>query len=132
MAAFATVADYEARAAVTLAGVQLAQVTALLDDASALIRSRLPAGFEPDADMARAVTVGVVRRVMANPGGYRARTIGAYSETLGEDGGLYLTDDELAALLPAEQDPGTHAAYSVPLADQAPWGWSDPERHGCW
>lgn len=124
MAAFATTADYQARAAVTLAEPQLSQVAAYLDDASALMRRHIPAGYTPDPDTTRAVCVAVVRRMMANPGGYRARTIGGYSETLGEDGGLYLTEAEIGMLQPEDaDDPDADAAYSVPLLDQGLPGW---------
>ncbi|AQW55292.1 hypothetical protein ACIQPP_05585 [Streptomyces violaceusniger] len=126
MAAFATVADYEARAAVTLAegSPRRAQVEAYLDDASALMRRYIPAGYEPDPATLKAIAVSVVRRVMANPGGYRQRTIGQYSESLGEDGGLYLTDDEKAQLAPEDvTDPDADAAYSLGLVDEGLPGW---------
>ncbi|SFK73143.1 hypothetical protein [Streptomyces pini] len=129
MAAYATVDDYEARAAVTLTGAKRAQVEAYLADASALMRRHIPAGHEPDPDVLRTVAVAVTRRVMANPGGYRQRTIGQYSETLGEDGGLYLTDDEVALLQPTPvEDPGSDAAYTIGLVDDG--GWSPVSRGG--
>lgn len=126
MAAYATVADYEARAAVTLAegSPRRAQVSAYLDDASALMARHIPDGYTPDAGTLRAICVAVVRRVMANPGGYRQRTIGQYSESLGEDGGLYLTDDEKAQLSPADVvDPDSDAAYTLGVADEGLPGW---------
>ncbi|MEU3289898.1 hypothetical protein [Streptomyces longwoodensis] len=130
MAAFATVADYEARAAVTLAdgSPRRAQVEAYLDDASALMSRHIPAGYTPAPGTLRAICVAVVRRVMANPGGYRQRTIGQYSESLGEDGGLYLTDDEKAQLAPEDVvDPDADAAYTFGVADEGLPGWrADP------
>ena len=69
MATYATVADYEARAAVTLVEPQRSQVQALLEDIAALIRTSIPAGTVPDPDVARAVSVAVARRTMANPAG---------------------------------------------------------------
>ncbi|GAA3527825.1 hypothetical protein [Streptomyces osmaniensis] len=126
MAAYATVEDYEARAAVTLAegSPKRAQVAAYLDDASAIMRRHIPTGYTPDEATLRAICVAVVRRVMANPGGYRQRTIGQYSESLGEDGGLYLTEDEIAQLQPEDEtDPDADAAYSVELADHGLPGW---------
>ncbi|MFJ5089973.1 hypothetical protein [Streptomyces sp. NPDC088674] len=124
MAAFATLDDYTARAGASLSASQRAQVEAYLNDASALMRRHIPAGHEPDPDTLRAVCVAVVRRVMANPGGYRSRTIGGYSETLGEDGGLYLTDDEKDQLLPPEDDDlGADAAYTVGLRSEDPHIW---------
>lgn len=126
MAAYATVADYEARAAVTLVEPQLSQVLALLEDIAALIRTSIPAGTVPDPDVARAVSVAVARRTMANPGGYRQRTVGQYSETLGETGGMYLTDAELEALTANNSGSSGDAAYSVGLRDTCPPWYPDP------
>jgi hypothetical protein len=126
VAAYATVADYEARAAVTLAEPQISQVHALLEDIAALIRTSLPAGTVPDPDVARAVSVAVARRTMANPGGYRQRTVGQYSETLGETGGMYLTDAELEALTANDSGSSGDAAYSVGLRDTCPAWFPDP------
>ncbi|MFF5285190.1 hypothetical protein [Streptomyces sp. NPDC013171] len=132
MAAYATVADYEQRAAVPLpdGSPRRAQVEAYLDDASALMARHIPAGYAPDPGTLRAICVAVVRRVMANPGGYRQRTIGQYAETLGEDGGLYLTEDEKAQLQPPDQtDPDADAAYSLDL-DPGTRAWVD-DPAGC-
>jgi hypothetical protein len=130
VAAFATVEDYTARSGgATLSAAQAVQVAAYLDDATAMMRRHIPAGYDPDPDTLRAVCVAVVRRVMANPGGYRQRTIGGYSETLGEDGGLYLTDDEKEQLLPPPangDDPDSDAAYTVGLVDAGPVWHPDP------
>ncbi|MEW2578347.1 hypothetical protein [Streptomyces syringium] len=127
MAAYATIADYEARAAVTLAEPQVSQVQALLEDIAALIRTSIPTGCAPDEDVARAVSVAVARRTMANPGGYRQRTVGGYSETLGESGGMYLTEAELDALTANCGGGGGDAAYSVGLRDEGLPGWApDP------
>ncbi|MFI8853681.1 hypothetical protein ACIGW3_26295 [Streptomyces sp. NPDC053499] len=133
MAAYATVPDYEARAAVSLpaGSPQRAQVEAYLDDASALIKRHIPTGYEPDEAMLRALCVTVVRRVIANPGGRRQRTIGIYSETLGENGGLYLTEEEIEQLQPETvTDPDADAAYSVSL-DLGAAGWV-PDPGGGW
>ncbi|WP_330349709.1 hypothetical protein [Streptomyces sp. NBC_00582] len=134
MAAFATVDDYTARAAVTLAegSPKRAQVAAYLDDATAIMRRHIPTGHTPDEATLRAICVAVVRRVMANPGGYRQRTIGQYSESLGEDGGLYLTPDEIAQLQPDDEtDPDADAAYSIGLVDDGLPGWRpDPACYG--
>lgn len=132
MAAYATVEDYQTRAAVTLTGARLAQVQAYLDDASALIKRHIPSEYDPDPEMLKALTVTVVRRVIANPGGYRQRTIGQYSETLGENGGLYLTDAEIAMLQPETlDDPDADAAYSVLLRDDGP-AWLPGPHAGGW
>jgi hypothetical protein len=135
MAAYATVEDYEARAAVSLSGAKRSQVEAYLDDASALMRRHIPTGYEPDPATLKAIAVAVARRVMANPGGYRQRSIGQYAETLGENGGLYLTEDEIALLQPETlDDPDADAAYSVGLRDEGlpgwrpdPWPYSSPD-----
>ena len=45
-------------------------------------------------------------------------------ESLGEDGGLYLTEDEKAQLQPEDTaDPDADAAYSIGLADEGLPGW---------
>ncbi|MEV5911067.1 hypothetical protein AB0M00_19465 [Streptomyces chartreusis] len=127
---FATVTDYTDRAGGVLpeGSPKRRQVESYLIDASAIMRRHIPAGHTPDEDTLRAICVAVVRRVMANPGGRRQRTIGQYSETLGEDGGLYLTADEVDQLQPeVVTDPDADAAYSVGLADQGLPGWTpDP------
>ncbi|RPK74460.1 hypothetical protein [Streptomyces sp. ADI95-17] len=131
-AAFATVEDYEARAAVTLpeGSPRRAQVEAYLDDASALMRRHIPTGYTPAPETTRAIAVAITRRAIANGGGYRQRTIGQYSETLGENGGLYLTDDEIEQLQPEDEtDPDADAAYSVMLIDHG--GWRDDPADVC-
>ncbi|MEU3528825.1 hypothetical protein AB0E62_34090 [Streptomyces sp. NPDC038707] len=128
MAAYATVFDYEARAAVTLQEPQRTQVEALLEDIAALIRTSIPAGTVPDPDAARAVSVAVARRTMANPGGYRQRTVGQYSETLGETGGMYLTDAELEMLTTNDSGNSGDSAYSVGLRDNGP-AWMPDHGH---
>jgi hypothetical protein len=110
---YATVADYTTRTGGgTLSPADTAKIGALLDDATSLIDGKMPAGYTPPAGIARAITVAMVIRAARNPGGYRARTIGEYSETLDEDGGLHVTDDELETLLSAYEQGG---AYTVPL-----------------
>lgn len=116
---YATVADYQVRTGQTLTGPAADQVTALLADASAIVRSILPAGYEPDADAARAVVVAMVRRGMTNPGGRRSITMGGYSATLDQDGGLYLTDAERDLLLAGYEGDGASGAYTVGLRDEA-------------
>ncbi|MEU8136583.1 hypothetical protein [Streptodolium elevatio] len=128
MAAFATIEDYTARTATTVSGAEAAQIQAYLADASAIIRSRMPTGFTPDGDMAKAIAVAIVRRVKVNPGGYRSRTLGEYSETLGEAGGLYITDGEVAALLGGSDGSGDQA-FSL-ISETGP-AWVSPYE-GCW
>lgn len=124
MSAFATVEDYAVRTGQSSLGTtQSARITALLDDASALIRSQLPAGYDPDPDLAKAVTVAVVVRAATNPGGLRSKTVGGVSATFDQDGGLYLADGELDALL-AGWDTGSSGAYTLGVRDEAfpPYG----------
>ncbi|MGW4028249.1 hypothetical protein ACWEFL_02835 [Streptomyces sp. NPDC004838] len=129
---FATIVEYEERAG-PLAEPRRSQAIAYLTDASALMRGKIPVGWTPDTDTTRAICIAVVRRVMANPGGYRQRTIGQYSETLGEDGGLYLTEAEVDQLQPPEADPDADAAYTLSLVDQGLPGWrNDPADWGRW
>jgi hypothetical protein len=119
VSAFATLDDYTVRTGQSaLSTAQAARITALLDDASALIRSQLPTGYEPDADLAKAVVVTMVIRAATNPGGRRSRTVGGVSETYDQDGGLYLADGELEALL-SGWDEGGSGAYTVGLRDDA-------------
>lgn len=114
---YATVEDYEKRAKVTLAdGPDRDQVEALLEDISILIYGQMPEGYAPDADVARAITVRVAMRAMSNPGGYRQRTIGDYSETLDEDGGLQLSPFEWDSLLAGAR---SSTAYTVEPRDDA-------------
>ncbi|MYW99951.1 hypothetical protein [Streptomyces sp. PgraA7] len=133
MAAFATVEDYEKRALVTLpeGSARRAQVEVYLEDASSLMRGKIPAGHTPAPETTRAIAVAVTRRVIANGGGYRQRTIGQYSETLGEAGGLYLTEDEVDQLQPDGSDPDADAAYTLDLVDRSPYGWRDDPADVC-
>jgi len=118
-APFATVDEYEDENALApTTGAKRRQIAAKLTSASALMRSRMPADFVPDPDGARSIACTMVHRAIANPGGLRARTVGAYSETLDQNGGLYITDAEVAQLLgQGSPDDPTPSAYTVPLAD---------------
>lgn len=112
MAAFATVADVAVRLGDTYDTTQTAQLNALLDDVSALIRARRPqidawiaAGTISDA-IVRAVTVQVTARMLttiATGGvGLRAEQHPEYSYELASNtaAGLNLTNRELAQLTP--------------------------------
>lgn len=80
----------------------------LLRVASAIVRSRvanvdarITAGTL-DADLPRAVVVGMVRQVMINLGGYESRTIGTYTERFADAARfLVLPDEDAAQLAPA-------------------------------
>jgi hypothetical protein len=128
--AYATLADYEARHGTVASGAQIDKVNALLDDASALISAILPAGYSPAVELARAVCVAVAWRGVTNPGGLRSVTVGSVSESYGEDGGLYLTDGEMAMLL-AAHTAGVATAYTIDLRDD---GLRDyrPPRYSRW
>lgn len=114
MEAFATVEDYELRQG-PLDGGDLARCGALLDDASASMRSRFRAfhgrDYEPRAsaefdDNAKAVCVAVVARSMCVPDALSG--VAQYSQTAGPysasatysnpSGDLYLTKSDLRAL----------------------------------
>ena len=60
----------------------------------------------------------MVIRATTNPGGRRSRTVGGVSETYDQDGGLYLADGELDALM-SGWDQGASGAYTVGLRDEA-------------
>jgi len=116
---YATLQEYCDRIGVTsLPAAKAVQAAAYLGDASALMRSKLPAGFTPDPEIARTLCVEIVQRKIANPGGYDARTFGAYSETLDKTKGLYITEDEISRLL-GEGPPGQpdEQAYTLMVAD---------------
>lgn len=116
MVAYATLTDYEQRHGAVSSVEAGDKVRADLEDASALIRSVLPAGYTPAAELTRALAVKVAWRSITNPGGRRSKTVGAVSESYGEDGGLYLSDREVAMLL-AGYNAGQPTAYSVELRD---------------
>jgi hypothetical protein len=119
VSAFATVEEYMAWTGQTsMTDAQKARVQMRLDGASALIRSNLPAGYEPDAELAKTTTLVVAERALTNPGGRRSRTVGGVSETYDQDGGLYLSTSELEALLSGWEEGGS-GAYTVGLRDDA-------------
>lgn len=113
---FATIDDWNTKFAVTLTGPAAAQVQFLLEEASAMIRGNLPTGYQPDPILARGMALTMAQRAKTNPGGRRSRTLGEYSETLGEAGGMYMTAGEIDSLLPPEFGDGT-AAYTVVALD---------------
>lgn len=116
MSCYATLTDYEQRHGTIADPAQRDKVVAELDDAAALIESVLPAGYSPAANLTRALAVKVAWRSITNPGGRRSVTVGSVSESYSEDGGLYLTDREIAMLL-AAYTAGQPTAYTVDLRD---------------
>lgn len=118
-APFATVEEYATWTGQTsISDASKAKVTMKLDGVSALIRSKLPAGYEPDADVAKMLVLAIVERAMTNTGGLRSKTVGGVALTFGEDGGLYVTDDEWDSLLSGWEE-GSSGAYTVGLRDEA-------------
>ncbi|TDD54584.1 hypothetical protein E1286_05180 [Nonomuraea terrae] len=114
--AYATLADYEARHGSVCSAEQINKITALLDDASALIQSILPVGYTPAQELTRAVTVAMVARGSTNTGGLRSKTVGNVSEAYAEQAGLYLTEGEERMLL-AAYDADHSSAYTVDARD---------------
>ena len=119
MSAFAALEDYMAWTGQTsMSDAAKAKVTMKLDGVSALIRSKLPSGYEPDAAVAKMLVLAIVQRAETNTGGLRSKTVGGVAYTFGEDGGLYVTDEEWDSLL-AGWDEGASGAYTVGLRDEA-------------
>jgi hypothetical protein len=119
--AYATAAQYSTETRETLNAAKTAQVTAKLETASALIRSTLPDGYEPDPIVARTVCIQAVQRAIINPGGRRYRQIGSTSEGYETQTGLYLTEQEQEQLLAGYDSAGGDGAtaFTVGLRDEA-------------
>lgn len=136
--AFATASDVAARWR-PLSVEEAALAGVLIDDAEALIRIRVPLVDARLADgtlpvgVVTAVVARMVLRVLQNPEGYRSETeqIDSYSHSYTRDdslaaGGLYLADDELAALSPTlgSGEAFTIRPYGVPgYASGVPDSW---------
>jgi hypothetical protein len=119
MAALATHADVAARWRPLTAAEQTV-AAAFLDDASALVRSKVPdidARIAADANLAavaKGVVANMVRRVMLNPEGWRSSSIDDFRrerDTALRTGLLFVSDDELVQLQPT----GLGGAYVVSL-----------------
>ena len=100
------ISDLEARFR-PLAGTEIAQAQALLDDAWVILLSRRPSldaeigdgSVRPD--LVRAIVAAMVVRVLRNPNGVRQWSVDDYSETRDNSvaaGSLYVSDDEMALL----------------------------------
>lgn len=89
--ALITVAQYEARAATSYAGDELTKVTALIDDASALVNliafGTTTADYWDDTTVPDAVVpvvVSMVRRALENPRGLSGEQLGDYQWQAGQ------------------------------------------------
>lgn len=106
---FADSDDYATRTGQVLSDGQIAQVTALLEESSELIRehaagldARMAAG-SPAVTLVTGVCVRVVQRYLANPTQASQLVKGPFSVAYAAANarGLYLTEDDLSGLLPA-------------------------------
>lgn len=123
MAAFATIEDVETRLKVDISEeADVDQMTAFLDDVSALIRKRRPkidqwiATGALDGEWVRAVTCQVVARLLTsyeNGAGVESETYPEWSYRLSKAAaaGLTLTDAELCDLTPENE--GNGRAFSI-------------------
>ena len=143
-AVYATVADIEARWGSSL-GSQQQQVQAMIDDAHAYIRARVPTvdarvtAGTVDPAVITSVIAQMVLGVLRNPEGLRAEMAGVFQrqmDTSAASGRLTLTDEQLMLL--GEQN----EAVNLELADDAlprvlredprPEGPDLYGRHGDW
>lgn len=109
MAELATLNDVVTRYEGTISQDRTAWVVSLIEDASSLVRGRLPqldtwiaTGAVPASEARRVVTEIVLRRVR-NPGGYRQENIGDYDrvrDATAASGRLVVLEEELEALRP--------------------------------
>jgi hypothetical protein len=117
--AFATLQQFKDRFERTLTAAEETRVTALLDDASDIMRARVPglAAASPVPSIAVGVCCAMVARVVRNPEG-------KFREGFGDDydfqrdaavssGELQLTDTEQDNLEAAVSGAGTGGAFSI-------------------
>lgn len=111
---------------------------ALLRAASKMIRARIPALDEMladgrlDPDLVALAVTNMVLRVLRNPGGLRAETVGPFSRTYDTTyaaGLLVLTKDEAAILTPTVT--AANAVSPIGTARIVP-GLAPGRRHGGW
>lgn len=97
---------------------------ALLDDAWAVVLSRIPDVETRDGALVRAVLCAMVLRVMRNPDGKRQESIDDYSWTIDDtrsSGALYLSEQEMELLTPESSS----GAFTIrPAGDP---GWTQPD-----
>lgn len=121
MTAYATVADVAAL--YPAAATDAERTTALLDQGAALMDAYAPGLplMDPAPAYARTINVNMVVRAMVNPLGVKSEQLASYSTTWGDTRvGLYLTDDEMAALanLPGAQVRGRVYDIRTPAASE--------------
>ncbi len=143
MVALATVAELEVRLGVevgSIEGTDLARLEAVLADVSTLVREVAApvldaATPETTPGAVRVIVRQVAYRAYTNPDGYSGENIpGGYGYQVNQTGpvGLYLTEDEVAAILSAVATAGggrvtvydtrTPSAYEVPGPARYFWG----------
>lgn len=136
-AVYASAAEYAERTgAVALSEAQHVQVTALLAEASALMRAaavdlddRLAAGTLERIVVA-GVCVRVVHRYLANPTGASQLTSGPFSSSWSAESarGLWLTTDDVAALVPAAPVGTVSGVGTIRVALPVRPGRGEPRR----
>lgn len=122
----ASVAELSLRLGVTLAGAEADRATAVLDDASALIRGEAGADWVDDAEqladvpaIVASVTLAVAYRAFRNPDGVALTSLGDASVSYDRGDGqaaVYLTRDERRSVRKAA---GASAVGAIELT--SPW-----------
>lgn len=116
MAAFATLTQFQARFERTLTSGEETRASALLDDASEIIRCLVPMLADPPPEAVVGVVCAMVARVIRNPDGKRSETIDDYSYTRDNTvsaGELRLTGAERDILSPPASSAFTITPYAV-------------------
>lgn len=116
-----SITQLNARLGRTLAGTELTQATALIDDASALVLQIAagsgdePAWTSPNQapDVVVPVVVGMVRRALENPRGLSGEQLGDYQWQAGGGGAvtIYATDGEAKIIRRAAGRLGVGTVY---------------------
>lgn len=122
--ALATIAQLETRLGVpvgSLAGVELAQAQALLEDASELVRAETGKSWVDEDNLpiapgpVQTIVCQIVIRYLKNPDGYTSESEDGYTwrrEGTDVDGGLYLTDQERRLL--SRYSTSNGGLYTIP------------------
>ncbi|MGI8310675.1 Gp19/Gp15/Gp42 family protein [Saccharopolyspora hattusasensis] len=112
----ATVDDVQARATRVLDEAERARAAVLIHDATAMAHARVPAlGHPPPATAVGVIATAVLRALETPADGLTTETAGSWSRTAAHDGGgLYLTDDEIDLLRPAEPRSAAFGIWTAP------------------